>query len=72
MAVAIPLDKMTTTEKLLIMERIWDDLCQKADEIPSPAWHGKILQQREEKVKKGIEKFTDWNNAKEKIREFVT
>ncbi len=72
MTVTIPLDQMTTVEKLLAMENIWDDLYRRADEISSPLWHGKVLQQREEKVKKGIEGFTDWENAKGKIREFVS
>lgn len=72
MAVTIPLDQMATAEKLLVMENIWDDLCRRADEISSFPWHEKVLQQREEKVKKGIEEFTDWENAKGKIRESVS
>ncbi|MEW6618722.1 MAG: addiction module protein [bacterium] len=72
MAVTIPLDQMTTAEKLLSMENIWDDLCRRADEISSPPWHGEVLQQREEKVKKGVEEFTDWENAKGKIKESVS
>ncbi len=72
MAGTIPLDQMTTTEKLLAMENIWDDLCRRADEIPSPPWHEKVLQQREKKVKKGVEKFTNWENAKGKIRESIS
>ncbi|MFH0775591.1 MAG: addiction module protein [bacterium] len=72
MTVTIPLDQMTTAEKLLAMENIWDDLYRRADEIPSPPWHGKVLQQREEKIKKGIEEFTNWENAKGKIKESVS
>ncbi len=72
MAVTIPLNQMTTTEKLLAMENIWNDLCQRADEIPSPPWHGKVLQQREEKAKKGAGQFTDWENAKKKIRKSIS
>ncbi|MEK9148675.1 MAG: addiction module protein [Candidatus Desantisbacteria bacterium] len=71
MTVTIPLDQMTTTEKLLAMENIWDDLCRRADEISSPSWHGKVLQQREERVKKGVEEFIDWESAKGRIRESV-
>lgn len=71
MTATIPLDQMTTTEKLLAMENIWDDLCRRADEISSPSWHGKVLWQREEKVTKEVEGFTDWENAKKKIRESI-
>ncbi|MBF0559414.1 MAG: addiction module protein [Nitrospirae bacterium] len=30
---------MSTTEKLRAMESLWDDLCQKAGDTLSPAWH---------------------------------
>lgn len=72
MAVTIPLAQMTTIEKLLAMENIWDDLCRNTDEISSLPWHGRILQQRKEKIKEGIEEFTDWEIAKKKIRESVS
>lgn len=54
------------------MENMWDDLCQRADEIPSPPWHGKVLQQREERIEKGMEEFTNWEKAKENIKESVS
>ena len=71
MAITMPLDQMTTTEKLLTMENIWDDLCRKADKIPSPLWHKKILDQREENLQKRIDVFSDWEDAKKNIRESV-
>ena len=71
MKVTIPLDKMTTAEKLVVMEHIWDDLSRNAKKISSPIWHGKVLQQREENLNKGIDKLDDWENAKRKIRKSV-
>lgn len=35
MKFTLPLDKMTTEEKLLALEEIWQDLCRKSDNIPS-------------------------------------
>jgi len=69
MAISLPLDKMSTEDKISAMENIWDDLCRKADEIPSPPWHNKILQQREEHAQKGTDVFIDWETAKKNIRE---
>jgi hypothetical protein len=43
MDLAIPLDKMTTIEKLRAIEEIWDDLRRTAEHIPSPAWHADVL-----------------------------
>lgn len=65
----ITIDQMTTTEKIRTMEDIWDDLCRHAAEIPSPSWHRDVLSQREESVSKSAETFTDWETAKNRIRE---
>ena len=69
MEVKIPLDKMTTLEKLRALERIWDDLQRKPEDIPSPSWHGDVLQAREERIEEGSSQFLDWSEAKRKIRD---
>ncbi|MCX7011897.1 MAG: addiction module protein [Candidatus Sumerlaeota bacterium] len=71
MDVTLPLDKMTTSEKLRALEQIWDDLCRGAEEIPSPAWHADVLRAREKRVKKGESRFVDWDDAKRSIRDRV-
>jgi len=35
--------------------------------ITSPDWHGKLLNQREEQLQHGHEKFQDWAQAKKDI-----
>jgi len=72
MEVTLPLEKMSTEEKIQTMEIIWDDLCTKADSIPSPSWHKKILQEREHGIKKGDDEFVDWSNAKKNIRDEIS
>jgi hypothetical protein len=47
MKAVIPLDEMTTEDKLEAMELLWDDLCQRPDEVPSPSWHEAVLKSRE-------------------------
>ncbi len=69
MELQIPLDKMTTLDKLRALERIWDDLQQKPEEVPSPSWHGGVLQAREGRVKEGSSQFLDWSEAKSRIRD---
>lgn len=68
MSFALPLDNMTTEEKLRMMERIWDDLCKNVEEIPSPAWHTPILSQRESAIQQDEEQIDDWEDAKKRIR----
>ncbi len=68
MGITLPLEKMSIEEKIQAMENIWNNLCKKADNLPSPSWHKDILQEREESIKKGDEKFVDWDKAKKYIR----
>lgn len=39
-------------------------------EVPSPAWHEKILDVREENIKQGKDEFIDWETAKKNIKQF--
>ena len=71
MQVAIPLDKMTTEDKLKAMEDIWTDLQRTPEEVPSPAWHADVLQARENRVHEGKSRFGDWRDAKRRIRERI-
>ena len=41
MAIHLPLESMSIEEKIQTMESIWEDLCTKADSVPSPPWHEK-------------------------------
>ncbi|MBC8434289.1 MAG: addiction module protein [Desulfobacterales bacterium] len=69
MDVQIPLDSMTTLDKLRVLERIWDDLQRRPEEVPSPPWHGDVLQNREDRIKEGSSQFLDWTEAKARIRD---
>jgi len=71
MKFVLPLDKMTTSDKLAAMERLWDDLCGNAETVPSPAWHGDILWARDRSVREGTAEFADWAEAKDRIRKAV-
>jgi hypothetical protein len=69
MEVTLPLEKMSTEEKIRTMETIWNDLCKKADSISSPSWHEEVLHSREEDIKKGDDDFVDWNKAQKNIKD---
>ncbi len=68
MELVLPLEKMTTDDKLRAMEQIWADLQNSGDEIAPPAWHGDVLRAREARIAAGESKFSDWAEAKERIR----
>ena len=67
MNITAQLDQLSTAEKITTMEYLWDDLCRHAEEVPSPAWHGEVLAERERAVAEGGAVFLDWGGA-EKTR----
>lgn len=68
MPIELDLDKMTVTQKLQMLEAIWDDLSRNPADIPSPDWHGDILAQRIKAVEEGQSSFQDWEEAKKELR----
>lgn len=71
MEIALPLEKMTTLEKMAIIEKIWDDLSRNIDELPSPAWHEDVLRARERRVANGTARFLDIEQAKQAVRDQI-
>ena len=68
MQTSLPLNEMTTTEKLVIINEIWDDLMRNPNDIPSPEWHRDVLSARAGRVKRGEAKFKDFESAKSELR----
>lgn len=68
MNIELPIDKMSTIDKLSIMELLWDNLCQNPDDIPSPSWHGDILSIREKRVMDGKARFSDLKHVQERVQ----
>ncbi|HCS12849.1 MAG: acyl-protein synthetase [Zetaproteobacteria bacterium CG06_land_8_20_14_3_00_59_53] len=64
MQISLPLDEMTTQEKISAMEALWHDLSKDSETYASPLWHKEVLECREAE---GGE-FVDWDEAKQQIR----
>ncbi len=62
------LENLSRTEKLRMMEALWDDLTHDVP-LASPAWHGEALQATEAAVAAGEATFIDWEVAKQALRE---
>ena len=50
------------------MEAIWEDLSNEEEQIESPDWHKKALQETEHRFSSGQEKIVDWQDAKKELR----
>lgn len=68
MPVLLPLEKMSRDEKLRAMEAIWADLSRDEEQFDSPAWHEQALRETEKLVETGEAKFSDWDEAKKRMR----
>jgi len=65
MSIDISIATLNTSEKLALMERLWEALSQRPADVPSPKWHGAVLAERIAAVRDGRSKFVDWNEALE-------
>ncbi len=66
---AIDIAEMPVSEKLKLMEALWDSLSARTDgSLESPAWHEAALRQAEDDVAAGTVRFVDWAEAKEQLR----
>ncbi len=68
MPITLPLEKMSQQEKLAAMELLWVDLSRDEAKFKSPSWHADVLKETEGLVKQGKARFSDWDEAKERIR----
>lgn len=70
--IELPLSQFTHAQKLDLMETIWDDLSRDEKTFESPAWHEKVLKEREEALSTGKVKISDLEEAKERIKRNVS
>ena len=65
----IPIESLSLSKKLLLMERLWEDLSKHPTNVPPPEWHGDVLAARLAAVQVGRTAFVDWDAAKERLRD---
>ena len=66
MSVDLPLGSMTTSEKLQLMESIWDSL-RTVPDLKVPGWHREVLEERTRQLEAGEVEFSDWEEVKERL-----
>ena len=69
MSTDVSIEKLSVAEKLELMERLWDDLSRRPEDVPSPQWHGDVLAERIAAVREGRTDFVTWDDAKKRLRE---
>jgi putative addiction module component (TIGR02574 family) len=65
----LSIENLSRTEKLLMMEALWDDLARDAANYASPEWHADELKVAERSVAEGGASFVPWDAAKKTLRD---
>lgn len=60
----IEIKNMSITERLQIMEALWDSLLYEESEMESPEWHRDILEDRKRKIEEGKAEFISLEELK--------
>ncbi len=67
MSVEIPLDNLSVSEKVRLLERVWDSLCSKSGDVRSPDWHREVLETRKRRLEEGRATVSPWSQAKARL-----
>lgn len=51
------IEKLSTPERLGLMEQLWDGLRRDEAGVPSPQWHGEVLEARKTAAESGEARF---------------
>lgn len=63
------IDRLELSEKLLLVEDIWDSIAASNAEIPMSEWQKKELDRRYQEYKEGRLELHDWKTVHEELRE---
>ena len=53
----LDIKRMSTMERLQVMEALWDSFMEEESKIESPDWHRDILEERKRKIENGKAEF---------------
>ena len=63
------IENLTRSEKLRMMEAIWDDLVHDTVMMPSPEWHADELKKAERAYEEKRTEMVSWEVAKKILRD---
>lgn len=69
MPIDLPLDSMSVSDKLQVMEAVWTSLCREPVDFRSPQWHEEILRERRARLATGQATVSDWSEAKKRLQD---
>lgn len=64
----VEISKLALSEKLLLVEDIWNSIAADNSELPLPEWQKKVLDQRYKDYQDGKLDLHDWEIVHKKLR----
>lgn len=69
--IKLEVENLDLSEKLILVEDIWDSIAESNSELPMPLWQKKELDKRYETYKKGDLELHSWDDINKSIRKKV-
>lgn len=66
-ALTTEINRLTPTEKLQLVEELWDTLAANPDQLPIPAWHAKLLDEDQAAYNAKPNEGSPWPEVKARI-----
>lgn len=66
-ALTTEISRLTPTEKLQLVEELWDTLAANPDQIPIPAWHAKALAEDQAAYQANPTEGSSWAEVKARL-----
>ncbi len=68
MGQVLDLHKMSVTERIMMLNEIWQSLETENKNFESPKWHEEVLQSRQKKVENGTVYFKSFETVKQELK----
>jgi len=66
--ITFEINRLSTTQKLLIAQDIWDSIARESDSLPMPEWQKRELEKRYGLYQQGKMELHDWLEVHNKLR----
>lgn len=63
------ISRLALSDKLLLVEEMWDSIAANASELPVPDWQRQELDKRYQAYKDGGVELRDWQSVHESVRD---
>jgi len=69
--IILEVERLDLSEKLMLVEDIWDSIAESNSELPMPQWQKEELDKRYEAYKKGNIELYSWDDINKSIRQKI-